>query len=244
MAARRLLPHPGFASAGTTLRGFLLFLTRGAHTRGRQAAHAGTSAGPTEGSWACGPSHVGPGAEHWGCAPRPHALCCPSSPGPGGGSRMPVSPSLSQALEKVASFGLLLQNGLAHRCPEAQPARESPPAEGWRAWRRWHWLAAPAAPPCCPAPRWASWPGLRPLQPGWRTLPGPPGPPRGVRAGIQGLGFSRAAWPPRQGQRGCWREALRLGRLSQPSETHKRAAGGPPHWAPSLGAPVSWARRD
>ena len=145
-------------------------------------------------TWAPGPST----GSSSGCAPRPHALCCPSSPGPGGGSRMLVSSPLSQALEKVASFGLLLQSGLAHRCPEAQPARESPPAVGWRAWRRWHWLAAPAAPPCCPAPRWASWPGLRPLQPGWRTL----GPPRGC-----GQEFRALAFPVLPGRRGEDREA-------------------------------------
>lgn len=77
-----------------------------------------------------------------------------------------------------------------------------PPAEGWRAWRCWHWLAVPAAPPCCPAPRWASWPGLRPLQPGWRTLPGPPGPPCGC-----GQEFRALAAPMLPGWRGEDREA-------------------------------------
>lgn len=77
-----------------------------------------------------------------------------------------------------------------------------PPAEGWRAWRCWHWLAVPAAPPCCPAPRWASWPGLRPLQPGWRTLPGPPGPPHGC-----GQEFRALAAPMLPGWRGEDREA-------------------------------------
>lgn len=151
--------------------------TRGVSRPLRPAPARDLQRGP--GHVACRPcARVPSTGSHSGCAPRPHALCRPSSPGLGGGNRTPVSPSLSQALEKVASLGLRLRRGSACRCPEARPARESPaPAEGWRAWRRWHWLAAPAAPPCSLAPRWASWPGLHPRQPGRGMLPGPWGHP-------------------------------------------------------------------
>ena len=228
--------------AGTTLRGFDPFLARGARTGRQRAAQAGTSTGPTEALCPCAPGPSTAGSS--GCAPRPHALCRPSSPGPGKGNRTPMSPSLSRALEKVAWFGLRLRSGLACRCPEARPARESPASRGVEGLAVLALAGSPCGPSLLPGSQMGLLAGTPPAAARLEDAPQPPGATPRVRAGIQGLGCSHAAWPPRRGQRDCWRGAPCLGRPSQPSETHEWAAGGAPHRAPSLGAPVSWARRD
>lgn len=233
MAARRLLPHPGFASAGTTLRGFPpLPDTWGTHAgsagrscRDQRRTHRGVL-----GMWL---HRTGPWAEHWGCpAPRPLLSQLPRAGGgeqnagvplslPGTGESGFIWPAVAERL------GSQVPGGSSRPGSPCQPRGGglAAPGIGWQPLRPLPAAQLPDGP----------WPGLRPAsQAGGRSRP--PGPPRGCGAGIQGLGFSRAAWPPQQGQRGCWRGSPSLGRLSQPSETHK-GRRGPPHWAPEPGSP-------
>ena len=183
----RLRPGP---LVGTTLRGFVPFLARGACTGRQRAARAGTGTGPTEARRPLGPSAGGSS----GCAPRPHALCRPSSPGPGEGNRTPVSPSLSRALEKVASFGLRLRSGLARRCPEARPARESPASRGVEGLAVLALAGSPCGPSLLPGSQMGLLAGTPPAAARLEDAPRAPGATLRVRAGIQGLGCSHAAW--------------------------------------------------
>lgn len=201
-----MAPHPGFASAppaGTTLCGFVPLLTHGACTGLQQAAEASTSAGPTEGSWTRGLPPMCPGAEHWGplrvCPP---VLCRPSSPGLGGGNRTLVSPSLSRALEKVASLGLRLWCGSACRWPEARPARESPASRGAEGLAALALAGSPRGPSLLPGSQMGLLAGTLPAAARLGDAPRPPGPPRGF-----GQEFRALAAPVLPGSRDEDREA-------------------------------------
>lgn len=163
-----------------------------------------------------------------GCAPRPHVLCRPSSPGPGGGSRTPLSPSLSRALEKVASFGLWLWSGLAHRCPDAWPARESPASRGVEGLAALALAGSPRGPSLLPGSQMGLLAGALPAAARLEDAPRPPSAAPRVRAGIQGLGCPCAAWLPGRGQRAAGEEPRASGGCRNPLR-HTSGRWGDPY---------------
>lgn len=161
---------------------------------------AGTNAGPTGGSSECvarGAPRTGDGSGVLPPPPMPFAVL--AFLGGAAGTETAVSPSLLGAVES-GSIWPVVSEWLAHRYPEAQPARESPTSRGWTGWQRWHWLALRPRGPSRPRiSQVGLLAGLRPAAARLGDGPWPPGATPRLRGGMQDPGCS---WRRRWGRRG------------------------------------------